>query len=78
MNMTSEGLEFQNRYKYHSTEAIIKAIEEKSFPVNAMITFHPQRWSNKVFPWMKELLVQTVKNSVKYFIVKINQKLNFG
>jgi hypothetical protein len=34
-----------------------------------MITFHPQRWTNKPLPWLKELLVQNVKNVVKGIIV---------
>jgi len=35
-----------------------------------MITVHPQRWTNKPLPWLKELLLQEAKNEVKRFIVK--------
>jgi len=36
-----------------------------------MFTFHPQRWTNKIFPWVKELILQNLKNIVKYFMNKI-------
>jgi hypothetical protein len=35
-----------------------------------MITFHPQRWTDKNFPWIKELIWQNIKNMVKYYINK--------
>ncbi len=35
-----------------------------------MITFHPQRWTDKPGPWVKELVWQNVKNLVKRLIVK--------
>ncbi len=36
-------------------------------------TFHPQRWTNKPVSWVKELVLQNVKNTVKYFMVKRNK-----
>jgi len=71
MNMTTEGVLFQNRYKYESTGAIINAVENGSFPDSTMITFHPQRWHGKALPWIKELLFQTIKNRGKYFLIKL-------
>jgi hypothetical protein len=71
MNMTSEGVAFQKRYKYRSTEAIIKDVGDSLFPNRAMITFHPQRWNEKRLPWLKELLYQSVKNAGKYFLIKL-------
>ncbi|TVQ85731.1 MAG: hypothetical protein EA393_13375 [Bacteroidetes bacterium] len=38
------------------------------FPTRIMMTFHPQRWTNKPVPWVKELMMQSAKNVVKYFI----------
>jgi hypothetical protein len=35
-----------------------------------MMTFHPQRWSDKPWPWIKELVMQRVKNGVKRVVVK--------
>jgi hypothetical protein len=50
---------------FHSTDNIIEAIEESKFPDQAMLTFHPQRWHDKRYPWVKELLIQSIKNQVK-------------
>lgn len=58
--------------KFHSTFDIIKAAEEDRLPDKIMMTFHPQRWTDKPLPWMKELVWQNVKNVAKYFIVKVN------
>ncbi len=55
---------------YHSTFDIIKALNEDTFPNITMMTFHPQRWSDKPIPWMTELVWQNLKNAGKYFLVK--------
>ena len=56
---------------YHSTFDIIKACEENRLPDKIMMTFHPQRWTNKPIPWVKELVWQNVKNVGKYFLIRI-------
>ncbi len=56
--------------RFHSTKDIIRAIEKGTFPQQAMITFHPQRWSDAFLPWAKELVLQNVKNQVKRLLVK--------
>lgn len=53
---------------FHTTDDIIRAIYESRFPKRVMITTHPQRWTDSPFPWMKELLLQNVKNTIKYII----------
>jgi hypothetical protein len=30
-----------------------------------MFTFHPQRWSDELISWTKELVMQNIKNVVK-------------
>jgi hypothetical protein len=55
---------------FHSTSQIISSLLNKTFPPNAMFTFHPQRWTNQPFPWLKELLMQNLKNLAKSWIVK--------
>jgi len=55
---------------YHSTEDIIRAIHLGKFPEGAMITVHPQHWTDRQVPWMKELLVQRLKNAVKRMVVR--------
>ncbi|MDP1623318.1 MAG: hypothetical protein Q8M08_13375 [Bacteroidales bacterium] len=48
-----------------STFDIIRAVENGTFPVPVMMTFHPQRWHDSFFGWTSELMRQKVKNMVK-------------
>ncbi len=57
--------------KFRSTFDIIHAAEAGELPDQIMMTFHPQRWTNKPIPWMKELVWQNVKNIGKYFLIKM-------
>ena len=50
---------------YKTTDDVIKAVREGSFPKRLMITTHPQRWTDNVWEWMRELVVQSIKNFVK-------------
>jgi len=60
--------------KFHSTSDIINAAENGQLPDKIMMTFHPQRWTDKPLPWVKELVWQNIKNIGKYFLVRKNQK----
>lgn len=57
-------------WSFHSTDDIIKALQENKLPDQIMITTHPQRWFNFGFGWIKELVMQNVKNIVKAVIVR--------
>ena len=57
-------------YNYKKTHDIINAAEKNELPNQIMFTFHPQRWTDKLVPWVKELVLQNIKNIVKYFLVK--------
>ena len=59
---------------FHSTYNIIHAAKEGRLPDRIMLTFHPQRWTDKPVPWVKELVWQNVKNVAKYFLVKMRSK----
>jgi hypothetical protein len=61
-------------YSFHSTFDIIKAAENNSLPDKIMLTFHPQRWTDRPLPWIKELIWQNLKNIVKYFIIKYRNR----
>jgi hypothetical protein len=74
MNMTPESLDFQSKYKFRSTSDIIKAAEEGKLPDKIMMTLHPQRWTDRPIPWVRELVWQNVKNVGKYFVVKVNSE----
>ena len=44
----------------------IEKLEEDALPNKLMINIHPQRWHDRVVPWMRELVWQNVKNIAKY------------
>jgi len=54
---------------FHSTLQMIDAIESAKFPNQAMMNFHPQRWTDDMELWWKEELIQIVKNQAKKVIV---------
>ena len=64
----------QNIYRFQSTQDIIDAAEAGFLPDRIMITVHPQRWSDSVLSWIRELVFQNVKNVIKNIIVKRNQR----
>ena len=57
--------------KFHSTFDIIKAAEKGQLPDRIMMTFHPQRWTDKPVPWVRELVYQNIKNVAKYFLLRM-------
>jgi len=58
------------RFRFSSTDDIIEHFKKGLLPGHIMQNIHPQRWTDDIFPWTKELLFQNVKNAVKSFIVK--------
>lgn len=52
-------------YSFKSTDEIIESVEKGLLPAQIMFTFHPQRWSDQPIPWMKELILQNIKNIIK-------------
>ena len=54
---------------YHRTRDIIKAAEQGTLPQRIMITTHPQRWTDSWLPWLKESMVQPLKNIVKRMLI---------
>lgn len=59
--------------KFKKTQDIIDALERNEFPDRVMITVHPQRWSDDVMPWLKELVLQNLKNVVKRVVVLVRK-----
>lgn len=55
---------------YHSTDDIIEAVKNSIFPKKAMMTTHPQRWTDNKAEWLMEWGSQSVKNCVKMLIIK--------
>lgn len=54
-----------HRLSFHSTPEIIRFAGSGQLPEQIMFTFHPQRWNDNKVLWMKELLLQNLKNTVK-------------
>ena len=50
---------------WHTTPELIEAIRNDRLPNRVMMTTHPQRWTNDSAQWMKELVLQNIKNCVK-------------
>ncbi len=50
---------------FHGTRDIIRAVEAGRLPKRVMITIHPQRWDDRLGPWLKELILQNGKNFIK-------------
>ena len=67
--VSQQGVWVKQGLVFHSTNDIIKAIEENRLPKKVMFTFHPQRWHNNPVLYTKELLGQSIKNVVKRFII---------
>ena len=61
-----------NPFDFKSTKEIIENLDK--LPEKMMVTIHPQRWSSKLLPWSKELLMQNAKNIIKkYYYVRKNK-----
>ncbi len=61
---------FQLGFNFKRSNEIIKAVDNNTLPTKIMITTHPQRWHNSMGPWIKELILQNIKNAIKkYFYV---------
>ena len=67
------GGERKEIYNYKKPHDIIKDAENGKLPDQIMFTFHPQRWTDKSDLWFKELVLQNVKNVVKYFLNKLKR-----
>jgi hypothetical protein len=61
----------RNPFDYHNktTHELIKDLEEGKLPDQIMITIHPQRWHENPLPWLRELVLQRLKNIVKWGLI---------
>jgi hypothetical protein len=51
--------------QFHSTQDIVLGLQNKKLPFPVMINFHPQRWTDELALWIKEMLFQSAKNQIK-------------
>lgn len=54
-----------NNYNFRSTFSIIFATERGVLPDKIIFNIHPQRWDNRILPWLKEYIGQNIKNVIK-------------
>ena len=52
-------------FNFSTTVDIINATQNNFLPNKVMMTTHPQRWADKLSPWLKELIWQNLKNVLK-------------
>jgi hypothetical protein len=68
---STTGKPLSEKFNFRSTSDIIRAILNNELPDQIIINTHPQRWTDKPVPWMKELGWQNVKNVGKYFLIRL-------
>ena len=59
----------RNTKHFHSTSNLIESIQNGTFPTQTMMTTHPQRWTDNKSKWLQELILQRLKNVLKWFLV---------
>lgn len=59
----------QTDFRVHSTADFIRWLKNNPAPPMLMITTHPQRWTNNAMQWIMELIMQTLKNRVKRWLI---------
>jgi hypothetical protein len=59
---------FQSLFNFRTTQDIIDGFDQNKIPSSVMITTHPQRWDNNLMPWISELVLQNIKNSIKKYL----------
>jgi len=52
------------------SKTLFELAEKGKLPNKIMINTHPHRWFDDFFPWLKELILQNLKNIIKRIIIK--------
>ena len=60
-------------YNRKTTHDLIKDLEAGKLPDQILITLHPQRWHSDIFQWLKEKILQQIKNPVRYAMVQYRE-----
>jgi hypothetical protein len=58
------------KFKFRTTDDIIRAFLGKTMPAHVMINIHPNRWNEKSHLWLRELVWQNMKNIGKWMLVR--------
>lgn len=65
VDMSQNQILEEKGHHIRSTKDIIRAAEANALPKQLILTIHPQRWHSKSLPWIKELILQNLKNLAK-------------
>jgi len=57
--------------RLRTTWDIVEAAGKGLLPDKVMLNVHPQRWTDRAFPWVKELVLQNFKNVIKRYMIKL-------
>ncbi len=68
--MREEGWKLQQQFRFVRTTEILTALKAGHLPEKVFLTIHPQRWNNELPAWIAELMLQSIKNRVKYILNK--------
>ena len=60
----------QKGWVFHTTDDIIRGLENGKLPDCLMLTSHPQRWNEFGAEYLKEYFFQKAKNVIKFFVAK--------
>lgn len=58
---------------FHKTDDIIQTVQNGTLPSKLMITTHPQRWNDNLSSWLREYIMQNLKNIVKRILIIRNR-----
>ncbi|MDR2887495.1 MAG: hypothetical protein LBV26_05785 [Bacteroidales bacterium] len=71
----TSGKPLSDCFTFKGTDDIIRAVKGGTLPHAVIINTHPQRWNDNIFEWITEMIMQKVKNPVKYVIVSYRRYL---
>lgn len=57
-------------FNFKKTSELSQAFSLNSLPNQIMLTFHPERWHENNFLWVKEIMIQSIKNPTKRVLKK--------
>lgn len=70
LSITTEGEDLRNHFSIKLTKEIITLLAEGRMPGKLVINTHPQRWTESPVNWLKELVMQSLKNQVKRILLQ--------
>ncbi|NPA35436.1 MAG: hypothetical protein GXO47_01150 [Chlorobi bacterium] len=57
--------------KPESTDDFMQMLKRKPAGENMMVNIHPERWDDRIVPWISGAVLQKIKNVVKFVLVRL-------